>query len=72
MEFFTRLTNQLSHPHDSMMRLMAEQADALRLHMDARMASFAQTVEAPLQHVVQASTPAANMASEMAGQYTGM
>jgi hypothetical protein len=72
MEFSTRLTAQLSQSHDCMMRQMAEQAEALRLHMDACLASFAQTVEAPVQHVVQAFTTAANMASELAGQYAGM
>jgi hypothetical protein len=71
MEISTRLTNQLSQSHDRIMRHMAEQADALRLHMDARMASFLETVEAPVQHAVQASTTAANMVSELAGQYAG-
>jgi folate-binding Fe-S cluster repair protein YgfZ len=72
MKFFTRLTNQLSHSHDSIMRHMAEQADALRLHMDVRMASFAHAVEVPVQHAVHASTTAADMASELAGRYPGM
>jgi hypothetical protein len=37
--------------------------------MDARMANFAHTAEAPIQHAVQASTSAANMAQELASQY---
>jgi hypothetical protein len=51
---------------------MTEQAEAIRLHMDARMAYFAQTVEAPVQHAVQAPTSAANMAHELASQYVNV
>jgi hypothetical protein len=72
MESSSRLTNELSQSHDSMMRQMSQHADALRLHVDTRTAGFAQAVEAPLQHVVQASTTAADMASELASRYAGM
>jgi hypothetical protein len=51
---------------------MSDQAEGLCLHKDARMATFAQTTLAPVQHAVQASTTAANMASELAGQYAGI
>jgi hypothetical protein len=72
MEFSNRVTQQLSQSHESMIRQMAEQSEGLWLHMDARMATFAQTVEAPVQNAVQASITAANMASELAGQYAGI
>jgi hypothetical protein len=72
VDFFARLTQQLSQFHESMMRRMTDQAEGLRLHMDVCMSTFAQTVEAPVHHAVQASTTAANMKSDMAGQYTCM
>jgi hypothetical protein len=72
MDFSARLTTQLSQSNESLVRQMTEQAEAPRLHMDACMANFAQIVEAPVQHVVQASPTASNMASELAGQYAGI
>jgi hypothetical protein len=74
IEFSSRLTNQLSqsHVHDSMMPQMTEHADSLCLHLDSRMAIFAQAVEAPVQQAVQASTTAAGMPSDLAGRYAGM
>jgi DNA anti-recombination protein RmuC len=72
MELTTRMTNQLSQSQDNMMRHMTEQSDALRLHFDSRMASFAQAVDAPVQQAVNASTTAAGMASELAGRYVSL
>jgi hypothetical protein len=72
MEDSARFNQQLSNSHGNMTRQMSDQKERLLLHMDARMSTFAQGVEGPVQNAVQASTTPTSLATELAGQYRGM
>jgi hypothetical protein len=53
-----------------MMMHMSEQSELFRVNLDARMLSFAQAVEAPVQQAIHASSTC--MATELAGRYVGL
>jgi hypothetical protein len=72
MQFTVRITSDLAQSRNDMMLHMLEQSEIIRVHLDARMLSFAQAVEAPVQQAMHASTTAAGMATELAGRYVGL
>jgi hypothetical protein len=72
MHFTERITSNLAQSRNDMMLHMSEQSEIIRVHLDARMLSFAQAVEAPVQQAMHASATAAGMATELAGRYVGL
>jgi hypothetical protein len=55
-----------------MMMHMSQQTELFRVQLDARLLSFAQAVESPVNQALHASSTAPGMATELAGIYVGL
>jgi hypothetical protein len=67
-----QFTSDLAQSRMDMMMHMSQQTELFRVQLDARMPSFAQGVEAPVNQAIHTSSTAADIATELAGRYVGL